>query len=333
MREVSASEQGHWIEWLSRNLANGVSPRELTTTMCQKGFAEDQAQRWIDEVLNSPIFSAAKAFAWRVNNLEGLMNIRNALSRQVPANSCIERREKLSKDEFYEKYYSQNRPVVITDVVKQWPAFKLWTPNYFKEKFGDVVVDVQANRRTEPVYEVFLKGHTTKMPMGVFVDMVVRGGETNSFYLTANDRLLDHPSMRPLLSDFWPFEEYFRSDDRTGKQFLWFGPEGSVSPLHRDRLNVFMTQVFGRKRVKMISSNSLHNLYNFESFFSHVDAEEPDLARFPRFAEVEIIDVVLEPGEALLIPVGWWHHVRSLEISINISLTNFQNSNDFEQFY
>ncbi|WP_377828330.1 cupin-like domain-containing protein [Bradyrhizobium lupini] len=49
---------------------------------------------------------------------------------------------------------------------------------------------------------------------------------------------------------------------------------------------------------------------------------------YPRFAEAEIFDVVLEPGEALLIPVGWWHHVRSLDISINVSLTNFLFGND-----
>jgi ribosomal protein L16 Arg81 hydroxylase len=120
------------------------------------------------------------------------------------------------------------------------------------------------------------------------------------------------------------------------KQFLWFGPKGAISPLHGDRLNVFMTQVIGRKRVKLISSEALHLVYNFENFagfFSEVDVEKPDLERYPRFAEPEIIDVVLEPGEALLIPVGWWHHVRSLDVSISVSLTNFLFQNDFERFY
>jgi hypothetical protein len=55
--------------------------------------------------------------------------------------------------------------------------------------------------------------------------------------------------------------------------------------------------------------------------------------RNPLFAKAEIIDITLEPGEALLIPVGWWHHVRSLDISVNISLTNFLFPNDFENCY
>jgi hypothetical protein len=117
--------------------------------------------------------------------------------------------------------------------------------------------------------------------------------------------------------------------ERSRSAALWFGPKGAVSPLHL----VFMSQVVGRKRVKMISSEALHLVFDFESFFSEVDAEEPDLERYPRFAEAEIIDVVLEPGEALLIAVGWWHHVRSLDISISVSLTNFLFPNDFERFY
>jgi hypothetical protein len=223
--------------------------------------------------------------------------------------------------------------VIITDLVERWPAFRTWSPVHFRERYGDVVVEIQSNRQTYPVYEVFLKGHTRQIRLAEYVDMIEQGGETNQYYLTANDRLLENEAIRSLLDDFWPFPEYFKNDDRTGKQFLWFGPQGAVSPLHRDRLNVFMTQVYGRKRVKLISSDALHLVYNFESFFSEVDVEQPDFDRYPRFAEAEIMDIVLEPGEALLIPVGWWHHVRSLDISINVSLTNFVFPNDFERFY
>jgi ribosomal protein L16 Arg81 hydroxylase len=51
------------------------------------------------------------------------------------------------------------------------------------------------------------------------------------------------------------------------------------------------------------------------------------------FARADMLDVVLQPGEVLFIPVGWWHHIRSLEISINVSFTNFVFNNDFEKCY
>jgi lysine-specific demethylase 8 len=40
---------------------------------------------------------------------------------------------------------------------------------------------------------------------------------------------------------------------------------------------------------------------------------------FPLFQEAEFVDCILEEGECLYIPVGWWHYVRSLSISFSVS--------------
>jgi mannose-6-phosphate isomerase-like protein (cupin superfamily) len=38
---------------------------------------------------------------------------------------------------------------------------------------------------------------------------------------------------------------------------------------------------------------------------------------------VPVIDIVLEPGECVFLPLGWWHWVKSLDVSISLSFTNF----------
>lgn len=46
-----------------------------------------------------------------------------------------------------------------------------------------------------------------------------------------------------------------------------------------------------------------------------VDLRQPDFERFPLFRQAAAVAVtaVLEPGDAIYIPTGWWHNVESLE--------------------
>ena len=52
---------------------------------------------------------------------------------------------------------------------------------------------------------------------------------------------------------------------------------------------------------------------------SEMDVDHYDAARFPLFAKAKEYRVVIQPGEMLFIPRGWWHHVRSLDKSISVS--------------
>jgi len=73
-------------------------------------------------------------------------------------------------------------------------------------------------------------------------------------------------------------------------------------------------------------------LQSTRGVYSLVDPEKPDLERFPGFARATVREVVLSPGEMLFIPVGWWHHVRALSLSINLAFTNFVRDNAFDWF-
>jgi hypothetical protein len=41
----------------------------------------------------------------------------------------------------------------------------------------------------------------------------------------------------------------------------------------------------------------------------------------------------LNPGEVLFLPVGCWHFVEGLDISVTVSFTNFLWDNDFTAEY
>ena len=40
---------------------------------------------------------------------------------------------------------------------------------------------------------------------------------------------------------------------------------------------------------------------------------------YPGISKVPYVECVLEAGEALYIPVGWWHYVRSCSVGISVS--------------
>ena len=90
-----------------------------------------------------------------------------------------------------------------------------------------------------------------------------------------------------------------------------------------------IAQVAGRKRYRLIPAAQWHRVHNREGVFSEVDAARPDLDRYPEFRDATVLDFVLEPGEVLFMPVGWWHHVLALDVSISVSFTRFEFPNHF----
>jgi len=119
----------------------------------------------------------------------------------MPGQLQIERRAKLSRDEFIDRYVIPARPVVITDLIDDWPAKTRWTPQYLKEPFGDVEVEIQAERNTDKRYEVNKLSLRKKMRLADYADLVMQGGTTNDYYLTANNEALRNSQLSALLDD------------------------------------------------------------------------------------------------------------------------------------
>ena len=109
--------------------------------------------------------------------------------------------------------------------------------------------------------------------------------------------------------------------------FLWLG-NAVTAATHYDNLDGINCIVAGRKRFTFFPPDQFPNLYIGPLEMgpggqptSLVKVSEPDLERFPRFADAlaaaETVDV--EPGDAVFIPRFWWHNVESLE-PVNLSM-------------
>ncbi|HEX5760404.1 MAG TPA: cupin-like domain-containing protein [Thermoanaerobaculia bacterium] len=317
-----------WRRWIAENKLAGVGDEALVAAMAGEGIDAGLAAAEVAAIAAHPCFEASERLARRLAKLGSLLEIRHSLAALAPDAGSVERRGGLSRTEFLERYYAANRPVVLTGAMDDWPALARWGPEYFKATCGEARVEIMSGRTRDPRYEINCTDHKREIRFADYVDRVTAGGESNDDYLVANNGFFARPEMRPLFADI-RFPEPLDPERTDGRVHFWFGPAGTVTPLHHDLMNVLMAQVRGRKRVTLISPDQTHRLYNEIGVFSEVDPEDPDYERHPLFREVEPLRVDLAPGEALFLPVGWWHHVRALDVSVTVTFTNFVHPNDF----
>jgi hypothetical protein len=317
-----------WIDWIAENRSLGVSETDIAAILAANGFGPQSA---LDCATPAPRPEPAPIEPHGLRKQEFLMNIYSELWSQRPGATTIDRASSIVGDEFYRWYYCLNCPVVLNSMMDAWPALHIWTPHYFRELFGSETVEVMMGRTSDSDYEINCEQHKGRMRMDQYVDMVQCAGSTNDFYMVANNRSLQRGgALYPLLSDLRFFDGILDPWNTDGKLFLWFGPAGTVTPLHHDSMNILLAQVLGRKKVILIPSFQTHLVYNHLSVYSRADPDVSDCDRYPLFKNVTRMELELQPGDVLFIPVGWWHHVRSQDISISVSFTNFLFPNKYQ---
>ncbi|MGB3534886.1 MAG: cupin-like domain-containing protein [Microcoleaceae cyanobacterium] len=319
-----------WKTWLAVNQLLKKPDNSILQRMVDSGIDIKIALEEIRQATNHPYVKAGEQFIQQLQKLESLLKIQNQLAALTSQSQIIPRIHSLSRQEFLEYYYAKNTPVILTGAMQKWAALHLWNPDYLQQHYGNAPVEIQAERNQDPEYEINLEKHRKTVLLKEYIDWIKQAGSSNDYYMVANNGNLDREEMKGLLNDIDIFPDYLNPDEKKGRIFFWFGPEGTITPLHHDPVNLMLAQVMGRKKIKLFPPQQTPFLYNQVGVFSKVDPENSDPVKYPLFKQAKPIEVILEPGEVIFIPVGWWHHVRSLDLSISISFTNFMFPNHYD---
>lgn len=319
--------------WIAECLMREFEADDIAASLMAKGFSQEVVYREIEAAAAHPYLIAGTTVARQLKKRDWLLEIYRKVSETSKFSGTVERRKNLSGSEFLEQYYSTNRPVILTDLMRDWKALDLWTPDYLREKYGHHSVEVQTGRTSDPIYEHNAHLHKTMMRFSDFVDQVVSVSESNDFYLTGNNMNQNAEVFQDLFQDIRLFNEYLDPSRDNNLAYFWFGPAGTITKLHHDLSSGLLAQVRGRKLVKLVSPFDLPRMYHYLNYYSQVDLDQPDEAQFPLFQEVRIREIILEPGEVLFVPITWWHYVRALDVSISLSFSNFKYPNHYQSFY
>jgi ribosomal protein L16 Arg81 hydroxylase len=306
-------------------------PADLIRAMTLAGIKDEEAVREVNLAIRSPYILGSERLRNRLAKRDWLFATYRKLNRLSPNSAQVERRFKLSRADFLNHYYSIGRPVIITGMMEDWPAMRKWNLEFFADHFAKCEVEVQMGRESDARYETESERFVQKILFGEFIEKLRKAGKTNDFYLTANNNSSNKRALLELWQDIVQIPEYLTPIPEAG--FIWMGPAGTVTPFHHDLTNNFMAQVIGRKRVKLAPSWDTPLMRNEHHVFSKIDGGPIQPSTSPTLQEPQFLELILEPGEILFLPVGCWHYVEGLDITVTMQFTNFVFDNDFSSFY
>ncbi|KAF2036527.1 Clavaminate synthase-like protein [Setomelanomma holmii] len=265
-------------------------------------------------------------------------------------------------------------PTIIEGAIEHWPALdeRPWSrPGYLLEQTlgGRRLVPVEVGKSyTDEGWGQKIVSFREFMDAYMLAPLSVDeigGQERQPGYLAQHDLFAQIPTLRADISipDYCycdpapsPYLTHIKSAAKLEEPLLnaWFGPAGTVSPLHTDPYHNILAQVLGSKYVRLYAPEETPKLYSRSvdengvdmSNTSQIDLEEamkvwPEIScwtqhthwdkngledqrkefeqLYPDFKNASYVEGILGPGECLYIPAGWWHYVRSLSPSFSVS--------------
>lgn len=233
--------------------------------------------------------------------------------------------ENISPEQFKKQYYDVKKPVIMKTLAKQWPCYHKWNWDYFINVVGEKEVGVYNNIKSDAYTPI--NTADDYMKFGDYLRQVKQGPLELRIFLF---NIFQHAPQ--LVNDFsWP--EGLMKGFVKKYPMLFVGGKGSITHMHFDidMSHILHTQFMGKKKVLLFPYEEQYKLYrkpwevlslaNFEGY-----REQFDYERFPATKLAKGYEVILEHGDTLFMPAGYWHHMEYIESGFAMSLRAMQPS-------
>lgn len=258
---------------------------------------------------SAEVRAARERKAAQIRGVASISQMREAIkqaSRVSPSITSIPRLHKPGAAVFRAKA-GEGLPFLIEGIVNKWPLCGL-TPQQLREQYGHVHVRARVGDYVNTAFAPDRAMHD--MSMLEYLDLSSAGDTDLPPYVGNLElRELNHLC-------HWP--TYF---NKMGPARFWIGPAKTVTPLHCDYDDNIFAQIWGTKRIFLAPPHHDAFLYPSEAnamlFGSPFDPEAPDYERYPLARQAAIIECIVQPGDMLYVPAGWYHQVRAQTFSLS----------------
>jgi len=242
----------------------------------------------------------------------------------------VRRIESIDRSQFQREYAAKGKPFVLTTSQRTRAAAAKWDLNYLAGEQGHIRVTVEYypdGDRNKP------SDHQA-MTVNDYVEKIRNASERHKYYLA--EELLSR--VLPDLAKEVPRPSFIEEEDKP-VAVVFIGVDSYTGfHYHVAPTEAFLMQISGTKRVLLVSRERYRSLYPRGWFRARHNWSRTALnpgggrellgsmlhtmladGRYPKAANVPIVDCVLQEGEGLFIPQGWFHAVYGVGESISIT--------------
>ena len=207
-------------------------------------------------------------------------------------------------------FKNKNEPYFVKNYAKNWKAYKDWSFEYLKNLNSDLTVNTILGSYSEKMEIVPLKFKD-------YIEKVI--SQKTKSYLAVFHLFKAFPQLKEHIN-----YENVKKHSVHCNVLSWIGPKGAITGFHADWSENINISIKGKKKFYLVSPKYNEFMYPSKKFeratiLSNVNLKDVDESKFPLFKKAKIIKVILEEGDALYIPRGWWHYAESLTPTINVS--------------
>lgn len=243
----------------------------------------------------------------------------NTLRRASDAIAGIDCLDSLSRSEFNREYFNK-KPVIVKQAMAHTRSYNNWTLDYLRDTVGSRSVVIKHSITGK--YNITMKDQfeNVTVPFDKAIELFTSPEYSNKSYYLQQSSIFEH---FPELMQDLELPDLNGDSDNLEVINFWMGGAGCVTHLHYDRDNNFLAQIKGRKEILFFAPGDIAYLYPNKEFkhahVSQIDLDNVDHERFPLFEKATKYYGLLDAGDLLYLPPGWWHQVRSLDMSISVN--------------